>query len=540
MRLINLQTHKLEEFTDSNIPPYAILSHTWGDGEVTFQDVQILSAAELEKKAGWKKIVGFCNNVLFCRPPWRLDVKHGWVDTCCIDKTSSAELSEAINSMFRWYKNAAWCVAYLTDVVSEDSLDASGLRGEDTTPLTTQLKGSRWFTRGWTLQELLAPKQLDFYDSEWKFISTKARLAPLIASVTNIDENTITTGAWSATNVAQRMSWASGRQTTRIEDLAYCLLGLFDVNMPLLYGEGDRAFVRLQEEILKETDDHSIFAWDASDKEPTIESVGVFATHPSQFRAAGNVESYPPKTPPTVITNKGIQITIPIIQEQNAPKSEFLGVLSCSFHGDLGTSLCIRVKPSDLMDNPPTSFSRTRDAPISLGLKNLRALTPNTIFLAKRDRLAEPDEVPGCWICGSPSPGYNLVTAMPVEKWNLKTQRTVYTATEDIMSCHVAAFRREDSGETEVLQLILFTRKPRGGVARRVKLADNLNELGLRTELNDMLHKLRQASVDWRVLSNWMVTHGYGKVGMEDIRGKTFYVVRFGNMSLHGMPEVRS
>ena len=170
-------------------------------------------------------------------------------DSCCINKESSAELSEAVNSMYNWYREAKTCYAYLRDTHRID-----GIAG---------LKTSVWFGRGWTLQELVAPRRLSFYDQHWQPMGTKRKMADEIAQQTKIDVQ-ILKGETKLReyNVAQKMTWAAGRQTTRIEDQAYCLMGLFDVNMPLLYGEGNKAFIRLQEEIIRKDDDHTIFAWE--------------------------------------------------------------------------------------------------------------------------------------------------------------------------------------------------------------------------------------------------------------------------------------
>ena len=175
-----------------------------------------------------------------------------WVDTCCIDKSSSAELSEAINSMYKWYQNAEKCYAYLADVPT----------GADLWPKQSSFRRSRWFTRGWTLQELIAPSNLIFYSAEWLYLGTRYVLSSLLTEITGVDY-TILAGARGIENasIAKKMSWASNRVTTRVEDIAYCLMGLFAVNMPMLYGEGDRAFIRLQEEIIKNSDDQSLFAW---------------------------------------------------------------------------------------------------------------------------------------------------------------------------------------------------------------------------------------------------------------------------------------
>jgi hypothetical protein len=177
------------------------------------------------------------------------------VDTCCIDKTSSAELSEAINSMFRWHEIATICYAYLTDVYSYAD--------------SPEFAKSRWFRRGWTLQELLAPSVLRFFNASWTYIGDRSQLSSVIVAITKIDIHYLDVGLGTneyriesirSAPVARRMSWASERVTMRVEDMAYCLLGIFGVNMPMLYGEGGRAFVRLQEEILKESIDMTIFA----------------------------------------------------------------------------------------------------------------------------------------------------------------------------------------------------------------------------------------------------------------------------------------
>lgn len=178
--------------------------------------------------------------------------RYIWIDSCCIDKSSSSELSEAINSMFNWYSNAAICYAYLVDVPDDDDPHVSD----------SGFSKSRWFRRGWTLQELIAPKIVVFFSSSWRVLGTKSTLASVIAKKTNIPPTTLfLQEPLHTVSVAARMSWASRRTCTRVEDHAYSLLGIFDINMPTLYGEGSRAFMRLQEEILKKIPDQSLFAW---------------------------------------------------------------------------------------------------------------------------------------------------------------------------------------------------------------------------------------------------------------------------------------
>jgi len=180
------------------------------------------------------------------------------VNQCSIDKSSSAELSEAINSMYMWYKNSDVCYAYLPDVQAPSEPEYS-LKNE-LPALTKAFKSSRWFTRGWTLQELIAPRTVEFYTAGWEEIGTKQSLGKEIAEITGIDVRVLRGRDPSEYHVAERMSWAASRTTTRIEDMSYCLLGVFKIHMPLLYGEGNRAFIRLQEEILRTTYDYTILA----------------------------------------------------------------------------------------------------------------------------------------------------------------------------------------------------------------------------------------------------------------------------------------
>jgi hypothetical protein len=207
MRLLHAGSIQPVSFEEDIIPDYAILSHTWGDDEVSFQDIHSPGAAS---KAGYAKIRYACQEAL------RRGLKYVWVDTCCIDKTSSAELSEAINSMFRWYKYARVCFGYLSDVPV----------GEVDSPKSA-FASSRWFSRGWTLQELLAPIELEFFSSDWEKLGSKRDLSRQISDITGIGEGFIA-GAYplSDASIAKKMSWASCRETTRNEDLAYCLLGL--------------------------------------------------------------------------------------------------------------------------------------------------------------------------------------------------------------------------------------------------------------------------------------------------------------------------
>ncbi|RYP65604.1 hypothetical protein DL771_008212 [Monosporascus sp. 5C6A] len=222
------------------IPRYAILSHRWGMEEVTFKD---LMDGTGPSKQGYDKI-RFCSD-----QAGRDGLDHFWVDTCCIDKSSSAELTEAINSMFQWYRNAAKCYVYLDDV-SKSALKTGNKPNYQ--PWEPDLRKSKWFTRGWTLQELLAPASVKFFSRKGARLGNKRSLELPISDITGIPLKVLRGSPLLDCSVPERMAWAKSRQTTRDKNKAYSLLGIFDVQMPLIYGEGrDKAFKRLKGEIDK-------------------------------------------------------------------------------------------------------------------------------------------------------------------------------------------------------------------------------------------------------------------------------------------------
>ena len=226
-------------FPKDNIPPYAILSHTWGrgeDDEVTFKDVIHGTG---DKKRGVQKLQ-FCGNQAKAD-----DLHYFWVDTCCIDKSNNNELTTAINSMFRWYQNAARCYVYLSDI-SVHTQDGQLRQVER----ESAFRNSRWFTRGWTLQELLAPKIVEFYSRDHVRLGDKESLKQKIYEITGIAIEALQGRHLGDFSVEERLRWGEKRQTTEEEDKAYCLLGIFDVNMPLIYGERyTKAMKRLLKEI---------------------------------------------------------------------------------------------------------------------------------------------------------------------------------------------------------------------------------------------------------------------------------------------------
>jgi hypothetical protein len=224
----------LRTFDSDELPAYAILSHTWhidNSQEVSFEEVQ---AGRGEGKKGYKKI-------RFCAEQAARDgLRYIWVDTCCIKKSSDAELSESINSMFRWYQQATRCYVYLSDV----SIKHDGCAQEDA------VRQSRWFRRGWTLQELLAPKEVDFYACEGQKLGNKLSLESLICEVTGIAKDALRGSRLTDFSTDEKLSWAVNRSTKREEDSIYSLLGMFGVFIPLVYGEGkDNALRRLHKEI---------------------------------------------------------------------------------------------------------------------------------------------------------------------------------------------------------------------------------------------------------------------------------------------------
>ncbi|KAK7212093.1 hypothetical protein V2G26_019271 [Clonostachys chloroleuca] len=219
---------RLTEFQLGSIPEYAILSHTWGlDGdEVTYSD---LMAETAEQKAGYEKIK-------FCREQGiRDNLRYFWIDTCCINKDNGPELLASLNSMFAWYKDSKKCYVYLSDV--SKGTDQPSL-GSGTASWELAFRNSRWFTRGWTLQELIAPSSIAFYSKEGHFLGDKTTLESLIHDITRIPAKALRGSPLSQFTVEDRFAWMKSRTTKEPEDLAYALQGLFDIFLPMMYGCG--------------------------------------------------------------------------------------------------------------------------------------------------------------------------------------------------------------------------------------------------------------------------------------------------------------
>ncbi|KAK1966151.1 hypothetical protein LY78DRAFT_711222 [Colletotrichum sublineola] len=295
MRVLNVHTLRLEELypVGDSPPTYAILSHRWEKDirdEVLYEDVANATNIDTQK---WRQKRGFAKVDGACKQAAKDGYDHIWIDSCCINQNSSAELSESINSMYR----------------------------------------------GWTLQELIAPATVLFFTDElvgqsrtthWIYIADKASICEKLSAITNIDapilKNEQPVGQAS---VAKRMSWAAKRVTTKPEDHAYSLMGLFDVNMPMIYGEGGtKAFLRLQEEIIKVSSDQSIFAWRDSTATPGART-GVLATSPKMCKDCGGFFGYYDwdRVEPFSKTNRGLQITLPL---RLVKTDTFVAALNCS------------------------------------------------------------------------------------------------------------------------------------------------------------------------------------------------------------------
>ncbi|KAI1416279.1 HET-domain-containing protein [Hypoxylon sp. FL1857] len=486
MRLLHVHTRELEEYSGEFIPPYAILSHTWSKHEVTFQE---LSKPDHKSYKGYTKIEGCC------RQAAKDGLHYVWIDTCCIDKSSSAELSEGINSMFQWYRNAAVCYIYLSDVIAKD----------DPFNTPSDFRQSRWFTRGWTLQELLAPMELVFFDMHWDEIQigrikrcigsswadqisgasqnqehyfNRLGLLSLLSDITNIPKRALDTGNFSQFCAAARFAWAADRETTRVEDRAYSLLGLLEVNMPLVYGEGSKAFIRLQEEVIKSRDDDSLLAWGygfISKEQPRIHADSVLAQSPFDFRHCHSLlkleaEETSPEVPITTthsaMTNIGMQLAIPI-RTIDPKNGVFIAILRCLVPGAYSHRNHLVVPLVRTKGGDKNHFSRAPGSPPFLVRREkLFSLIKKSKFLFFLSRvpslwklfITRPISTP-IYIRGSPPTPPPPTTSWPKSK--KKECETMGLHIDEVMSAgyEVASFyppwitRRPVNGNCLVLRL---------------------------------------------------------------------------------------
>ena len=371
MWLLNTENIQLKWFAKPTEVSYAILSHVWGGDEQAFLDTRVWTSGGTwaSKTAHQARSRALRRPALKIKNACKLARRHGfrwlWVDTCCIDQANSTELSEAINSMYTWYEGASMCYAYLHDVPG----------GEDPNAPHSAFRTSVWFSRGWTLQELIAPHSVIFLAQDWSPIGPKRLLATLIERITGVDHLVLThRRKLDDVSIACRMSWASKRKTTRIEDEAYALMGIFDVYMPTIYGEGRHAFVRLQEEILKKCPDQTIFAWgriledhqsgvfvesaQEHDYAPHAQAESLLAPSPAEFAGCADLRPIAQSElaavlgvretmPEYMSTSYGIRTTVPLVPILHTHLvAAAFALLACHDNQRRIIALYLRIHPS--------------------------------------------------------------------------------------------------------------------------------------------------------------------------------------------------
>ncbi|KAL8308511.1 hypothetical protein RB593_006707 [Gaeumannomyces tritici] len=437
MWLINVKTLELKEFPYDQTPSYAILSHTWGpdNEELTFRNVKDGNANK--DCVGWSKLHGCCQQAKSD------DIEYAWIDTCCIDKTNLVELSEAINSMFQWYKRASVCYVYLADVPD----------GDPPQEPRSKFRESLWFGRGWTLQELLAPSDLRFYNSDWHELGTKKTLRAVIRGITGIPDQFLQgTTELHRASVAQRMSWAARRKTKKKEDLAYCLLGIFGVMMSMIYGEGgDQAFFRLQEQIMKAMRDDSILAWGLGAQEaPTgdfgqVTSGRILAAGPKDFANSGQIVSYesPASSLHSLQVFGGylqIHLQLHIVSAGNA-----IGLLNCG--PQHANQQVVGIPLAEIMPGSGL-YVRPKEHPAVLLPKTASGASSRLINIKNDGQAKPPADANGqVWLYDDEDfslVNLSLVDVVPQSCWDKKgTQITPVVESDGAMHPTFARFRHE-------------------------------------------------------------------------------------------------
>ena len=407
MRLLSTSTGHFRYVDHPNDIEYAILSHVWDLEVQTFQEVSELQyRLQAQQSSDFFLSPELSEKVRnFCRVARENGYEWVWMDTCCIDKTSSSELSEAVNSVYLWYSMAKVCYVHLADVPGEDRISSDS--DEET---LMPFRRSRWHTRGWTLPELIAPGDVRFFSNTWVEIGSKLDLVSVLEEITGVDSGLLASRKkLSDFSVACRMSWAAKRAATRLEDEAYCLLGIFGVNMPVLYGEGYNAFIRLQEEILKRIPDQTLLVWgtisplpavtstpsslpsmhseDSIDlnflydptphlrKQPLamspshfVQSRSVLALRPSDLHRRLGLDSNSPTDPHILTSSYSFQLTLPIspIPSPFPHGPTHLGFLACEAE-DQGQGLIALLLRPGLMESP-NSFVIGGRIPVTNGI----------------------------------------------------------------------------------------------------------------------------------------------------------------------------
>ena len=510
---MNVETIKLEEFHEA-VPSYAILSHTWGkdNEEVSFRDVQ---EGKFEKDGALPIKLDGC-----CKQAKEDGYRYIWIDTCCIDKTNSVELHEAINSMFRWYMDASICYAYLSDVPIDDS---------PRDPIS-KFFSSRWFERGWTLQELLAPPILRFYNSKWRYLGTKGEMCDTIERITGIPSPFLLGIAdLQAASVAQRMSWAARRVTKRKEDIAYSLLGIFGVTMPMIYGEGgDKAFRRLQEQIMKDIGDDSILAWGLNLAKPIPEnsseviSRGILAAAPSDFANCGQIARREQSSRNLFnMTSGSLQLHLSILITSSGEK---YGLLKCGPEYDtkqvVGIPLTITSRePSNEYIRPQGRYSvllPNTASEASIKLIRIRNEHQSMALAATNQRY---------WfhVQESVETNLELIDVVPRSRWH-KERALIEMATvsdDHVMQQTLARFRHKEEGSHDFVILLEFGAQTSQTQARCHVMISSRD-----TSLEDVARKLsyiRQKAFGKKIASNGILNL---QVTLEPIATQPMFIIR--------------
>ncbi|KAL6415972.1 beta transducin-like protein [Ilyonectria robusta] len=523
MRLINVETLRLESFVGDKIPPYAILSHTWGADadEISFEDIEKRNIAK--SGSGIKKLKGSCNQAK------QDHLKYVWIDTCCINKDSSKELDEAINSMFQWYLNATVCYTYLSDVP----------QGDHYWDPDSKFFSSRWFQRGWTLQELLAPQTLRFYDQDWILIGTKADMSTAIEAITGISRQFLC--GWEdlrQASVAQRMSWAAKRQTSRKEDIAYCLLGIFDVTMPMIYGEGDRALSRLQQEIIKHSRDYSILAWgldtaeDTPSKPTDMISAGILAPAPSDFANCGRIAKRKQDTAPVTaldISGGRLRISLPL---HTTSAGEMYGLLNCGPEHDADQIVGVPLY-NDESGTAPNEYLRPQErCSVLLPRTALSTSTKRIHIQMERQSRTDKKVARRFWlhIDGHQKINLKLEEDYPPVSW--KTGRALIAETTKpdglITRRYMARFRTKGEASRDIIVVLELEID---GLQRRTR--SHIMTSSRDTDLEDLFQKfiyIRPEALGKQTANNGMLTVGM-TVNEEQVAQEHMFVVRLAPVS---------
>ncbi|KAH7007400.1 hypothetical protein EDB80DRAFT_457402 [Ilyonectria destructans] len=523
MRLINVETLRLESFVGDNIPPYAILSHTWGAdaNEISFEDLQ---KRNVEKPgSGIKKLKGCCNQAK------QDHLKYAWIDTCCINKESSKELDEAINSMFQWYLNATVCYTYLSDVPQGDHSWDPG----------SKFFSSRWFQRGWTLQELLAPETLRFYDQDWTLIGTKTDMSTAVEAVTGISRQFLC--GWEdlrQASVAQRMSWAAKRKTSRKEDIAYCLLGIFDVTMPMIYGEGDRALSRLQQEIIKHNRDDSILAWGLNTAEDTpskpahMISAGILAPDPSDFANCGRIVKRKQDTAPVTafdISGGRLRISLPL---HKTSAGEMYGLLNCGPEHDADQIVGVPLHNDESGAAPNEYLKPQERCSVLLPRTALSISTKRIHIQMERQSRTDKKVARRFWlhIDGHQKMNLKLEEDYPPVSWRTGRALIAETTKPDglITRRYLARFRTRGEASRDIIVVLELEID---GLQRQTR--SHIMTSSRDTDLEDLFQKfiyIRPQALGKQTASNGMLTVGV-TVNEEQVAQEHMFVVRLAPVS---------